>query len=127
MESKEDIVIVGAGSAGLATALGLHRLGLKSLVIESSPCLRATGGAFTTWTNAWRALDALGIGDSLRRQHLRLDGSKSIANTRSNHFIWLEKSFATGLEAANMVVDYVKEGSFAKIIPVEEDEPHIEV
>ena len=32
----------------------------------------------------------------------------------------------TGLEAANRVVDYLGEGSFAKIIPVEEDEPHIE-
>ncbi|GMH02947.1 hypothetical protein Nepgr_004786 [Nepenthes gracilis] len=75
MESKEDIVIVGAGIAGLATSLGLHRLGLRSLVVESSPCLRATGGAFTTWTDAWQALDALGVGDSLRRQHLRLRGS----------------------------------------------------
>ena len=32
----------------------------------------------------------------------------------------------TGLEAANRVVDYLAEGGFAKIIPVEEDEPHIE-
>ncbi|GMH02948.1 hypothetical protein Nepgr_004787 [Nepenthes gracilis] len=74
MEISEDIVIVGAGIAGLATALGLHRLGLRSLVLESSPCLRVTGAAFTTWTNAWQALDALGIGDSLRRQHPRLQG-----------------------------------------------------
>ncbi|GMH02946.1 hypothetical protein Nepgr_004785 [Nepenthes gracilis] len=74
MEMNEDIVIVGAGIAGLATALGLHRLGLRSLVLESSPCLRVTGAAFTTWTNAWQALDALGVGDSLRRQHPRLEG-----------------------------------------------------
>ena len=39
---------------------------------------------------------------------------------------WQEKSYVTGLEAANRVVDYLEEGSFAKIIPVEEDEPHIE-
>lgn len=32
----------------------------------------------------------------------------------------------TGLEAANRAVDYLEEGSFAKIIPVEEDEPHIQ-
>ncbi|GMH02949.1 hypothetical protein Nepgr_004788 [Nepenthes gracilis] len=76
MEISEDIVIVGAGIAGLATALGLHRLGLRSLVLESSPCLRVTGAAFTTWTNAWQALDALGIGDSLRRQHPRLQGEQ---------------------------------------------------
>lgn len=32
----------------------------------------------------------------------------------------------TGLEAANRVVDFLGEGNFAKIIAVEEDEPHIE-
>ncbi|KAK9014711.1 hypothetical protein V6N11_005858 [Hibiscus sabdariffa] len=37
-----------------------------------------------------------------------------------------EKSYVTGLEAANRVVDYLEEGSFARVIPVEEDEPHIE-
>ncbi|WOL18891.1 hypothetical protein Cni_G27688 [Canna indica] len=73
MEACEDIVIVGAGIAGLAAALGLHRLGLRSLVLESSDTLRASGFAITTWTNAWRALDALGVGDSLRSQHLRLE------------------------------------------------------
>ncbi|KAL9262830.1 Monooxygenase 2-like protein [Drosera capensis] len=66
-----DIVIVGAGIAGLATALGLHRLGIRSIVLESSGQLRMTGSAFGTWTNAWVALDALGIGDILRAQHVR--------------------------------------------------------
>ncbi|KAJ6833667.1 uncharacterized protein M6B38_338220 [Iris pallida] len=68
----EDVVIVGAGLAGLSTALGLHRKGIKCLVLESSDSLRASGFAFSTWTNAWRALDVLGIGDSIRHHHLRL-------------------------------------------------------
>ncbi|GAB2291916.1 hypothetical protein Dimus_026166 [Dionaea muscipula] len=71
---EPEIVIVGAGIAGLATALGLYRLGLRSLVLESSDQLRVQGAAFNTWTNAWRALDALGVGDSLRQQHLRHQG-----------------------------------------------------
>ncbi|KAL6902374.1 hypothetical protein ACP4OV_005250 [Aristida adscensionis] len=70
MEAVEDIVIAGAGLAGLATALGLHRKGVRSVVLESSPALRATGFAFTTWTNAFRALDALGVGDKIREHHL---------------------------------------------------------
>ncbi|XP_039143477.1 monooxygenase 2-like [Dioscorea cayenensis subsp. rotundata] len=74
MEAIEDIVIVGAGLAGLATALGLYRKGVRSVVLESSEVLRAAGFAFTTWTNAWKALDALGIGDELRRHHIRLEG-----------------------------------------------------
>ncbi|XP_059434537.1 monooxygenase 2-like [Corylus avellana] len=73
----EDIVIVGAGIAGLTTSLGLHRLGIRSLVLESSDALRITGFAFTTWTNAWRALDAVGLGDSLRQHHQRLCGNVS--------------------------------------------------
>ncbi|XP_026392277.1 monooxygenase 2-like isoform X2 [Papaver somniferum] len=52
MIEEEDTVIVGAGIAGLATSLGLH-----SLVLEN---LRVTGFAFTTFTNAWKALDDLG-------------------------------------------------------------------
>ncbi|KMT01356.1 hypothetical protein BVRB_9g213700 [Beta vulgaris subsp. vulgaris] len=45
----------------------------------------------------------------------------------TRHGSWSqEKSYVTGLEAANRVVDYLGTGTFAKIIPVEEDEPHIE-
>ncbi|OIT38719.1 PREDICTED: uncharacterized protein LOC109239045 [Nicotiana attenuata] len=71
MEINEDIVIVGAGIAGLATSLALHRLGLRSLVLESSDSLRTSGFALALWTNAWRALDALGVGDSLRQRSLQ--------------------------------------------------------
>ncbi|XP_065625325.1 monooxygenase 2 isoform X1 [Quercus suber] len=77
MEVGEDIVIVGAGIAGLTTSLGLHKLGIRSLVLESSDELRTAGYALTLWTNAWKALDAVGIGDSLRLQHDLLDGNVS--------------------------------------------------
>ncbi|XP_043702434.1 monooxygenase 2-like isoform X2 [Telopea speciosissima] len=70
----EDVVIVGAGIAGLTTALGLHRMGFRSLVLESSDSLRVTGFALVSWTNAWKALDAIAIGDFLRKQHVQLDG-----------------------------------------------------
>ncbi|KAL2323995.1 hypothetical protein Fmac_023053 [Flemingia macrophylla] len=70
----EDIVIVGAGIGGLTTSLGLHRLGIRSLVLESSHSLRVTGFALTIWQNAWKALDAVGVGDLLRHEHLQLNG-----------------------------------------------------
>ncbi|XP_057427337.1 monooxygenase 2-like [Lotus japonicus] len=70
----EDIVIVGAGIAGLTTSLGLHRLGVRSLVLESSDTLRVTGFALVMLQNAWKALDAVGVGDILRHQHLQLIG-----------------------------------------------------
>lgn len=77
----EAVVIVGAGLAGLAAALGLHRKGVRSLVLESSPSLRASGFAFTTWKNAFRALDALGVGDKIRRQHLQAQTLRVMASS----------------------------------------------
>ncbi|XVE93895.1 hypothetical protein REPUB_Repub01dG0233700 [Reevesia pubescens] len=52
--------------------LGLGRLGIPSLVLESSDEFRVTGFAMTTWDNAWKALDAVGISHSLRQQHTDL-------------------------------------------------------
>ncbi|KAK1262726.1 hypothetical protein QJS04_geneDACA001255 [Acorus gramineus] len=89
MDAKEEIVIVGAGIAGLATSLGLHRMGLSSIVLEASDKLRSSGFGFSTWTNAWKALDALGIGDTLRRQHVQLQGL-------------IAASTATGLETSKI-------------------------
>ncbi|GAY46021.1 hypothetical protein CUMW_093790 [Citrus unshiu] len=84
MVEDEDIVIVGAGIAGLTTSLALHRLGIRSLVLESSESLRVTGFAITLWTNAWRALDAVGISDSLCQQHIQLQGMV-VASSVSGH------------------------------------------
>ncbi|KAL5753939.1 hypothetical protein ACOSP7_022159 [Xanthoceras sorbifolium] len=65
MVEEEYVVIVGAGIAGLATALALKRLGIRSLVLERSEGLRATGAALTLFPNAWLALDALGVSHKL--------------------------------------------------------------
>ncbi|BFG35169.1 hypothetical protein CerSpe_214430 [Prunus speciosa] len=61
----EDVVIVGAGIAGLATAVALKRAGVEALVLERSEGLRATGAALALFPNAWVALDALGISQNL--------------------------------------------------------------
>ncbi|MCO5584323.1 hypothetical protein L7F22_038247 [Adiantum nelumboides] len=70
----EDVVIVGGGIAGVATALALHKLGIKSRVLEQSPTLRITGAALSVWTNGWRALEALGVADDLRENFVQLSG-----------------------------------------------------
>ncbi|MED6111305.1 hypothetical protein PIB30_051216 [Stylosanthes scabra] len=83
---EEDIVIIGAGIAGLTTALGLHRLGVPSLVLESSDGLRATGFALTIWNNGWKALDAVGVAHTLRRpNHLQLEGNGTTSLITGQH------------------------------------------
>ncbi|CAM0871286.1 unnamed protein product [Alopecurus aequalis] len=80
-DAVEEVVIAGAGLAGLAVALGLHRKGVRSVVLESSPERRTSGFAFFTWTNAFRALDALGVGDKMRGRHVQLQGLRVMSSS----------------------------------------------
>ncbi|XP_015080187.1 monooxygenase 2 isoform X1 [Solanum pennellii] len=73
-ERKEDIVIVGAGIAGLATAVSLQRLGIRTLVLEQGESLRTGGTSLTLFKNGWKALDAIGVGNDLRSQFLEIQG-----------------------------------------------------
>ncbi|KAI4365500.1 hypothetical protein MLD38_021480 [Melastoma candidum] len=61
----EEVVIVGAGIAGLATAVALKRVGVQALVLEKAPGLRSTGAAINLMPNAWLALDALCVSHKL--------------------------------------------------------------
>ncbi|KAK9670335.1 hypothetical protein RND81_13G194500 [Saponaria officinalis] len=121
MESNVDIVIVGAGISGLALALGLHRLGIKSLVLESSDSLRAAGIAFTAWTNAWRALDALGIGESLRQSHGQILGVRttSIVTGKMTSYVSFTDKGAYGNHEVRCVKRKVLLEALAKELPSE--------
>ncbi|XP_057769215.1 uncharacterized protein LOC130989276 [Salvia miltiorrhiza] len=46
----------------------------------------------------------------------------------NRHGSWSqEKAYVSGLEAANRAVDYLEEGSFARIVAVDEDEQHVQL
>ncbi|KAK9069943.1 hypothetical protein SSX86_010341 [Deinandra increscens subsp. villosa] len=63
----DEVVIIGAGICGLATALALHKKGIKSVVMERSETLRnGSGTAVGIRPNGWRALDQLGVAEILR-------------------------------------------------------------
>ncbi|KAF8667877.1 hypothetical protein HU200_052500 [Digitaria exilis] len=74
MEEVHGIVIVGGGISGLATALALHRKGMRSLVLEKSETLRTDGVCIAVHSNGWRALDQLGIGAELRETSSSITG-----------------------------------------------------
>lgn len=66
-------MVLGAGPAGLATAVALQAAGLPVVVLERRAAGENTGTALGLWTNAWQALDALGAAAQLRQQHPAID------------------------------------------------------
>ena len=62
---SQRILIVGAGIAGLATAVALQRIGYPVAVLEEKADTSA-GAGISIWPNALAALDALGLGDAVR-------------------------------------------------------------
>jgi 2-polyprenyl-6-methoxyphenol hydroxylase-like FAD-dependent oxidoreductase len=58
----EDVVVVGGGIAGLASALAVRRAGRTPLVLERAPAWEPVGAGITLWPNAVRALEAVGVG-----------------------------------------------------------------
>jgi hypothetical protein len=73
-DQEEKVVIVGAGIGGLATAVSLHRLGIRSVVLEQAESLRTGGTSLTLFKNGWRVLDAISVGPQLRTQFLEIEG-----------------------------------------------------
>jgi 2-polyprenyl-6-methoxyphenol hydroxylase-like FAD-dependent oxidoreductase len=60
------IVVIGAGIAGLATAVALQRRGLDVTVIEERTDT-SSGAGISIWPNALAALDNIGLGDAVRQ------------------------------------------------------------
>lgn len=80
--------VIGAGIAGLATAVALADRGWAVRVFERGPELRATGGGIGITPNGMLALDAIGVGDAVRAravvQHeggVRVPGGRWIARS----------------------------------------------
>src|SRR6185437_17175911 len=65
MPSSCKIAIVGGGLAGLAAANALQTLGMKAEVFETAPALGEIGAAVNASPQAVKALQAIGVGDSV--------------------------------------------------------------
>jgi 2-polyprenyl-6-methoxyphenol hydroxylase-like FAD-dependent oxidoreductase len=62
-----DAHVAGGGIGGLATAVGLTQAGWRVRVSERAPALSSDGTGLLLWPDVLRALDALGLGERLRR------------------------------------------------------------
>ncbi|KAK9809571.1 hypothetical protein WJX73_002978 [Symbiochloris irregularis] len=72
-ELLDAVIIAGAGIGGLAAAAALTKLNVPVVVLERASKPRDEGGAIALWPNAFRALDALGLAQSLREAHPLLE------------------------------------------------------
>jgi 2-polyprenyl-6-methoxyphenol hydroxylase-like FAD-dependent oxidoreductase len=61
-----DAIVVGAGPAGLASAIALARAGVEPVVYERRDAPANGGSGLTLWPNALRALASLGVADAVR-------------------------------------------------------------
>ncbi|HEX3791906.1 MAG TPA: FAD-dependent oxidoreductase [Pseudonocardiaceae bacterium] len=80
--------VIGAGIAGLATALALAGQGWTVRVFERNPEPRTTGGGIGITPNGMLALNAIGVGDAVRARSViqceggvRAPGGRWIART----------------------------------------------
>ncbi|WP_225854017.1 FAD-dependent monooxygenase [Micromonospora sp. AMSO31t] len=89
-------IVVGAGIGGLAAALALHRRRWRFTVLERAAEPRELGTGLTLMANALRGLDALGVGDALRRQGV----PDSPGGLRTSDGRWLSRIEGAALERA---------------------------
>ena len=73
-------VVVGAGIAGLATAVALQRRGHAVSVVEDRTDT-SPGAAISIWPNALAALDNLGLGDAVRAAGGRMRRARCAGGT----------------------------------------------
>src|SRR5438093_3428434 len=66
--NEKPVVVAGGGIGGLAAALGLARKGFRAVVLEQAPEFAEIGAGIQLAPNAWHAIDALGVGELVKRE-----------------------------------------------------------
>src|ERR1700754_5082351 len=70
---KPHLILVGGGIGGMSAALALARLGASVDVLEQSATIGEIGAGLQLGPNAFAALDALGVGENVRRAAVFVD------------------------------------------------------
>ncbi|MEV8097128.1 FAD-dependent monooxygenase [Kitasatospora sp. NPDC085879] len=89
-------VVVGGGIGGLASAIGLRRIGWEVTVVERASVLDDAGAGISLAANGLRALDELGVGGPVRAA----SRGQYSGGTRTPRGGWLARMDGTALERA---------------------------
>ena len=68
-----EVLVAGAGPAGLALGLALTRLGVRTVIVDAAPEPRAEPRAAVVWPREAELLAAIGLGPALRQASTPLD------------------------------------------------------
>jgi salicylate hydroxylase len=66
--NQDPVLVAGGGIGGLAAALALARKGFRSIVLEQAQQFGELGAGIQIAPNAWHALDALGVGQLVKKE-----------------------------------------------------------
>lgn len=70
---SQPVLIAGGGIGGLATALGLAKKGIRSILLEKAAVLGEIGAGIQLGPNAFHAFDYLGVGEAARNMAVYID------------------------------------------------------
>jgi 2-polyprenyl-6-methoxyphenol hydroxylase-like FAD-dependent oxidoreductase len=83
-------IITGGGIGGLCAAIGLHRVGIETVVYEQADKLSPVGAGLTLWANAIKALRKLDLADAvidagskIERGEIRTASGRTLSRTRT--------------------------------------------
>lgn len=86
---EHEILVIGGGIGGLATAIALNLKGIRSTVFEKSPGHDPNGAGLALWQNATRILDEFGLlnplsalGQSLQTSETRTPNGQRLGTVR---------------------------------------------
>src|SRR5437868_9148061 len=65
-------VVIGGGIGGLTAGIALRRAGWRVRLLEQAPVLDPVGAGLSVSANGLKALDAIGVGDDVRRLALSM-------------------------------------------------------
>src|SRR5688500_16030574 len=66
--NAKPVIVAGGGIGGLAAALALARKNFRSIVLEQAQQFGEIGAGIQLAPNAWHALDALGVGQLVKKE-----------------------------------------------------------